>query len=172
VIKPFVDLAENNKFGDVKAGKMTRENILKYFNDNPDLEAERKKFRDNFLLLSSIETKGKNPAELSKDFEARLKDPKKDELIKSEITKLISINNPKLTNKGGMKYKNPLSLDIDTQSLSYILKDFNQERNFRELFNYIEANKNPVLAGGSNLKFYKKYLKYKNKYMILKNKQI
>ncbi len=97
---------------------------------------------------------------------------KKDELIKSEITKLISINNPKLTNKGGMKYKNPLSLDVDTQSLSSVLKDFNQERNFRELFNYIETNKNPVLAGGSNLKFYKKYLKYKNKYMILKNKQI
>lgn len=85
--KKFVDLAENNKFGDVKAGKMTRDNILKYFNDNPDLEAERKKFRDNFLLLSSIETKGKNPAELSKDFEARLKDPKKDELIKEQKNK-------------------------------------------------------------------------------------
>ena len=99
---------------------------------------------------------------------------KKQDLISNELKiinnfELNSINDLNLHHN----LKSVFRLDIQTLGLSSLLKDFNDEKRFRELFDFIQHNSIPIapISGGENNKYYKKYLKYKNKYLYLKNKQ-
>jgi hypothetical protein len=90
-------------------------------------------------------------------------------LILNEIKNVNSLEINSIEEKVP-NFKCIFRLDTQTLSLSSLLKSLNDEKIFRNLFNFIRSKSIPVVIGGNN-KYYKKYLKYKNKYLYLKNKK-